>query len=419
MSPSLDGEPDSDDLNDIIDTPAPPDIPIPEGVPPIGNFIDTDQVLILNRADTSQGKFHYNLIDLHVVDNLGSSTNLAVDANGSGVRNILGSLIYYAFDARQGSFVSGARNFTVRLEWISSSGESQAGISVAKSRGYIGRPNDTKNAEVTAIFRIRNLPNEQVSHHDASIKPRGTIHSNSNEKTLQAGGRMPYTTKGRHNDLYGVEYTHPSYIYENVTFVSPYSSSNYPLITVDQWYGMKFVIYNVNNNQTVHAEMWVDPDPINAAQNGYNNNWKKVWVYEHSGSQAPTWSGPNCQFRTNLAQDVDVIAYNIHEIIPPTTTSSIFSAVELAERAEFEESTGMRHPTWLEQMKSGADESISSTETQHLELGIQQDQVDAVGDSVAQTNFLLPETTMTFVKKAIESEPKEAFYDDGDDEWEP
>ena len=33
MSPSLDGEPDSDDLNDIIDTPAPPDIPIPEGVP--------------------------------------------------------------------------------------------------------------------------------------------------------------------------------------------------------------------------------------------------------------------------------------------------------------------------------------------------------------------------------------------------
>ena len=92
---------------------------------------------------------------------------------------------------------------------------------------------------------------------------------------------MPYTTKGRHNDLYGVEYTHPDYNYENVTFVSPYSSSNYPLITVDQWFGMKFVIYNVNNNQTVHAEMWVDPNPINTAQNGYNNNWKKVWVYEH------------------------------------------------------------------------------------------------------------------------------------------
>ena len=74
MSPSLDGEPDSDDLNDIIDTPAPPDIPIPEGVPPIGNFIDTDQVLILNRADTSQGKFHLNLIDLHITDNLESSS---------------------------------------------------------------------------------------------------------------------------------------------------------------------------------------------------------------------------------------------------------------------------------------------------------------------------------------------------------
>ena len=417
MTPSLDGEPDSDDLNDIIDTPAPPDIPIPEGVPPIGNFIDTDQVLILNRADTSQGKFHLNLIDLHVSDNLESSSLLSVDATGDGIRTILGSLIYYAFDARQGSFVSGARNFTLRLDWISSTGETQAGISSAKSYGYIGRINDTKNAEVTAIFRIRNLPNEQVSHHDASIKARGATHSDSNEKTLQAGGRMPYTTKGRHNDLYGVEYTHPNYNYENVTFVSPYSSSNYPLITVDQWFGMKFVIYNVNNNQTVHAEMWVDPDPINAAQNGYNNNWKKVWIYEHSGSQAPTWSGPNCQFRTNMAQDVDVIAYNIHEIIPPTTTSSIFSAVELAERAEFEESSGMRHPTWVEQMETFTDTEQTTTNPAG-EIGIIQDQVDAVGDYLP-SDFLLPETTMKYVKRSIESEPKEAFYDDGDDEWEP
>ena len=401
MTPSLDGEPDSDDLNDIIDTPAPPDIPIPEGVPPTGNFIDTDQVLILNRADTSQGKFHLNLIELHITDNLGSSTNtnLAVDAAGDGIRNILGSLVYYAFDARQGSFVSGAPNFTLRLDWISSSGETQAGITRAKSYGYIGRINDTKNAEITAIFRIRNLPNEQVSHHDASIKPRGGIHSESNEKTLQVGGRMPYTTKGRHNDLYGVEYTHPSYEYENVTFVSPYSSSNYPLITVDQWYGMKFVIYNVNNNQTVHAEMWVDPDPINAAQNGYNNNWKKVWVYEHSGSQAPTWSGPHCQFRTNLAQDVDVIAYNIHEIIPPTTTSSIFSAVELAERAEFEESTGMRHPTWVEQMETFQDTSEQTTTSNPGEIGIIQDHVDAVGDYVSQDQFLAARNKHEVCKK--------------------
>lgn len=416
-------EPCSDDLDgDGYEIPAPPDIPIPQGAPPNGNFIDTDQVLILNRADTSQGKFHYNLIDLHIPDNLGSSTNtnLAVDAAADGVRTILGSLIYYAFDARQGSFVSGARNFTLRLDWISSSDETQAGISAAKSRGYIGRVNDTKNTEVTAIFRIRNLPNEQVSHHDASIKARGGTHSDTIEKTLQAGGRMPYTTKGRHNDLYGVEYTHPNYNYENVTFVSPYSSSNYPLITVDQWFGMKFVIYNVNNNQTVHAEMWVDPSPINAAQNGYNNNWKKVWVYEHSGSQAPTWSGPNCQFRTNLAQDVDVIAYNIHEIIPPTGTSSIFSAVELAERAEFEQSTGMRHPTWIEQMETLEDKGEQTTTNPAGEIGIVQDNIDAVGDYVPEkTDLLLPELTMKYVKRSIESEPKEAFYDDGDDIWEP
>ena len=37
---------------------------------------------------------------------------------------------------------------------------------------------------------------------------------------------------------------------------------------------------------------------------------------------------------------------------------------------------------------------------------------------MTQTDFLLPETTMKYVKRSIESEPKEAFYDDGDDTWE-
>ena len=417
-----DVQPDSDDLSDIIDTPAPPDIP-PPPPPPGGGFMDTDKILILNRIDTTQGKFHCNLEDLDISDDLEPSTStlLAVDADSSGIRNVLGLLVYYAFDARQGTFASGSPNFTLRLDWRSSTSETTAGISAAKSRGYLALPLDTKNCEVTVVFRIRNLSNESIWHHDASINPRGDSHSDSDEKTLQVGGRMPYTTKGRHSDLYGVEYTHPSYEYENVTFVSPYSSSNYPLITVNQWFGMKFVIYNVNNNQTVHAEMWVDIDPINSTQDGYNNNWKKVWLYEHSGSRAPTWGGPNCQFRTNLAQDVDVIAYNIHEIIPPTTTSTTASAIELVERAEFEESTGLRSPTWIEQMESPADESTISNETVSTQVGIIQDSVDAVGNylDIAEISRLIPEVVMKPIKKTVESEPKAAFYDDGDDVWEP
>jgi hypothetical protein len=424
----LSGEPgiDSDDLNDIIDTPAPPDIPPRTDPPPSqANTWDTDGVLVLNRIDTTQGKFHRNLIDMHITDNLESSSVLAVDAGGegNGLRTTLGALVYWAFEARQSTFGGGGRNFSVRLEWRcpTSTGTTQAGILDAKSRGYIGEPNDTKNCEVTAIFRIRNIPNEGISHHDASIKSRGASHSDSNEKTLQVGGRMPYTTNERHNDLYGVEYTHPNYDYSNVTFVSPYTSSNYPQIPPNTWFGMKFVIYNVNNNQAVHAEMWVDTNPINANQDGYNNNWQKVWLYEHSGSKAPTWGGPNCQFRISMAEDVDIVAYNIHEIIPPTTNSTTATAIELAERAEFEESTGLRSPTWIEQMEVPAFESTVSSETQTTEVGLIQDSVDAVGNylDVAEISQLLPEVQMKPVKKIVESEPKEEFYDDGDDVWEP
>ena len=362
----------SDDLNDIIDTPVPPDIPPPPVPQVVGNFMDTDKILVLNRIDSKQGKFHHNLIDLDITDSLESSSYLSVDADGPGIRSILGYLVYYAFDAREGSIASGGSNRTLRLDWKSSTGDTICGTGKAKTAGTIGGTNDTRNAEITCIFRARNLITGSPSHFHASINPRGSSHSETNECTLQAGGRHPYQQAGRHPELYSVEYTHPNYDYHNVTFVSPFSSNSFPLIQTNTWFGMKFIIYNVNNNQTVHAEMWIDDNPIAADNSGFSNNWKKLWVYEHSGSKSPTWAGPSCQFRTNMASQVDVIAYNIHEIIPPTTTSFIANAIELAERAEFEEGTGMRHPEWIEQMvvKSNlVDEVGAGTTSQPLHVG--------------------------------------------------
>ena len=340
----------SDDLNDIIDTPIPPDPPLPPAPLVEGNFMDTDKVLILNRIDTTQGKFHRNLIDLDVTDSLGSSDFLSVDAAGEGTRLILGYLIYYAFNARSGSFPSGGSNRTVRLDWKSSTGSTISGVNKAKTAGTIGRANDTKNAEITVIFRPRNFLTGTFSHFHAWIKPRGSDHTESLESCLQVGARHPCTQRGRHSELYSVEYTHPLYDYEDVTFVSPYSSNNFPLIQANAWFGMKFIIYNVNNNQAVHSEMWIDDNPIASDNSGFNNNWKKLWVYEHTGSKIPTWGGPNCQFRINMAADLDIIAYNIHEIIPPTVNSYTASAEILAEKAEFEESTGLHHPDYIEQM---------------------------------------------------------------------
>jgi hypothetical protein len=399
----------SDDLNDIIDTPVPPDIPPPP--PPItaGNFMDTDNILILNRIDSKQGKFHRNLVDLDLTGNITSSSTLIVDADGDGTRTILGSLVFYAFDAREGSIGSGGSNRTLRLDWKSSSADTISGISKAKTAGTIGQANDTKNAEITCIFRARNFITGNPSHFHASINPRGGSHGDINESTLQAGGRHPYSQAGQHADLYSVEYTHPNYDYHNVTFVSPYNSNSFPLIQANQWFGMKFIIYNVNNNQTVHAEMWIDDNPIASGNIGFTNNWKKLWVFEHSGSKSPTWAGPNCQFRTNMASQIDIIAYNIHEIIPPTTTSLTANAIELAERAEFEESTGMRHPEWIEQLIT-----IQETggETNQMPE-IVQDGINAAGESVGVQDNMVG-GGMIPVKKLVESEPLASTVDEGD-----
>ena len=179
----------SDDLNDIIDTPVPPDIPPPPPPAIEGNFMDTDNILVLNRIDSKQGKFHRNLVDL---DFTGTSNTLVVDADGEGTRTILGSLVYYAFDAR-------GSNKTLRLDWKSSSDETICGTSKAKTAGTIGQVNDTKNAEITCIFRARNLITGTPSRFHASINPRGSGHSETNnECTLQAGGRHPYQQGGRH-----------------------------------------------------------------------------------------------------------------------------------------------------------------------------------------------------------------------------
>jgi hypothetical protein len=401
----------SEDFDDIIDTPVPPDIPPPPAPPIEGNFMDTDSILVLNRIDSRQGKFHSNLVSLDLTGNIGieSSDTLVADADGEGTRTILGSLVYYAFDARQGSITSGGENRTLRLDWKSSAGDTICGIDRAKTAGTIGQTNDTKNAEITCIFRASNLIDGNPSHFHASINPRGAGHSETNECTLQAGGRHPYQQAGRHPELYSVEYTHPSYDYHNVTFVSPFTPDSFPLIQSNQWFGMKFIIYNVNSNQTVHAEMWIDDNPIATDNIGFTNNWKKLWVFEHSGSKSPTWAGPSCQFRINMASQVDVIAYNIHEIIPPTITSAVANAIELAERAEFEESTGMRHPEWIAQLitreEIGAEPNIP--------LDIPQDGINAAGESVSvQGNTVAGD--MIPIKKLVESEPLASVVDEGD-----
>ena len=112
---------------------------------------------------------------------------------------------------------------------------------------------------------------------------------------------------------------------------------------------MKLAVWNINNNQGVHCEMWIDESPINPS-GGYNNNWKKVWIYEEQKSDTPTWGGPRQQFRVDMCDELHLAAFSCHEIIPPSTGSQIATAEALAERAEYEQRTGNTYPDYIAEM---------------------------------------------------------------------
>jgi hypothetical protein len=336
----------------IVNPPPPPPPPVDPTLPP-GTFLDTDGVKIIMPINTAQGKFHRNMVGL---PNLGastwtSSTYFKHDCQGnSATKNTLGGLTYWTMDARQGSFAStGQTNYTCRPTWVSNSASTPAGLSGAKSRGYLADANDPKNIEFTAIVRVKQI---EDNNEEATFKWCGDTHVDTSEKTLQGASKFPYGS-GDGAELFAFEKTHPSDRRADVTFVSPYTSSNYPKVSQNVWRGIKTIKYNINNNQGIHVEWWIDEDPIvggGSPTGAFTNNWKKFAVYEEQKSDTPVWGGPHNTLRTDMAHQVDLAAFNIHEIIPPATTGQTATATTLAERGEFEESTGLQAQDYVSEL---------------------------------------------------------------------
>ena len=334
----------------------PPEPPPQEPGPGPDPLVDTDGIKILMKQNTAQGKFHRNMVGL---PNLGastwtSSTYFKHDCQGnSASKNTSGSLTYWTMQAREGSFAStGQTNYTCRPTWVSDSRSTPAGLSGAISRGYLATANDPRNIEFSAVIRVKQI---EDNGEEATFKWCGDTHADTSEKTLQGACKFPYA--GNDSELFAFEKTHPSDRRANVTFVSPFSASNMPKVSQNTWRGIKCIVYNINNNQGRHMEWWMDSDPINPS-GGFNNNWKKIAIYEEQRSDTPTWGGPHNTLRTDMAHEVDIAAFNIHEIVPPGTTANNTGQAlgqtappeVLAERAEYEESTGLQHPDYISEM---------------------------------------------------------------------
>ena len=146
----------------------------------------------------------------------------------------------------------------------------------------------------------------------------------------------------------------PSHLYR------PYNSSNHPLVGRNDLAGYETCSMEYQQQSGLHCEMWIDESPINPS-GGFNNNWKKVWIYEEQRSRYSNmgWTPPAVPSR--YVRRATSSSFSCHEIIPPgNATSTDYTETDarsqtapaevLAEKAEYEETTGYTHPDYIAEM---------------------------------------------------------------------
>ncbi|MGC2574008.1 MAG: Ig-like domain-containing protein, partial [Candidatus Nitrosopolaris sp.] len=202
-------------------------------------------------------------------------------------------------------------------------------------QGYMLRPNDWKNVELTAYLRVNHATsssNNGQAHiefgaHGARNTNGGTVggFDSSCEATAYHSntyltGRVKFEKDLKHTAGYSVESSDPQEL--DAVNTSEFNGQN--------WIGIKAVIYNIGNG-SVKVEQWVD-DSSNNFQPG--NHWRKVLETIDDGQWGPTrgrignacgggeyqvasWGGPIALFRWDNIDDMDIKDASVREITPP------------------------------------------------------------------------------------------------------
>lgn len=181
------------------------------------------------------------------------------------------------------------------------------------TKGYMLRPNDWRNFEMTQYVKVNTSPS------DDNFSPNGRGGRHTGDGTPPVGcegssmkGDVFFSGKVR----FAKEQWHVSYVFTSLK--TPTTSIE------DKWIGIKFVVYNFlqNNNVVVKTELWLDTNN--------SGNFVKVDERVDSGGwgtegtecggapdQIITWGGPITTFRWDTATDVDFKNLSVREIIPP------------------------------------------------------------------------------------------------------
>jgi hypothetical protein len=161
-------------------------------------------------------------------------------------------------------------------------GEGYADHAQALRQGYMNSPNDWKNIEMKIHF------DGDTGDDEMTLYGRGGRH-NDNCACCGFAYKMGFRSRG--DVRMGKETWHVHYDYGN-------TNSGSSLLSYS---GVCFCLFNVNNNQHVRCQGWVDRNN--------NNTWNKVYDWTDSGfgtggshcgtsdDQPGTWGGPYATFR--------------------------------------------------------------------------------------------------------------------------
>jgi len=252
--------------------------------------------------------------------------NFTTDSRNEFVKKKEGNIEYWSVFSCDITYKStGEHAKSCRLNIFASTTKQTNDWKAAMKSGFIGNKKDLKNQEVTAIIRV----NKRVGRKTACcIKMRGGGHHR--DKPDQAACiQLDVSTRdsGHAAARWAKELSHPLYEYQNL---KPFFEF---FVEEGKWFGMKTTSWNNNSKDntttttTTTNRCYIDPDPINSADDGtLRNNYRlySEYIDKGNGTKYPeivvNWAGGvPTTIRVDGFESVDFYACNAGEIVPPSS----------------------------------------------------------------------------------------------------
>ena len=206
----------------------------------------------------------------------------------------------------------------VRMAVYTSTGYDQDDIptldhSVIASKGYMLAPNDWRNFEMTQYVKVNTSPNDD----NFSPNGRGGRHTGDGTQRGCEGSSMKGDVFFSGKVRFAKEQWHVSYVFTSLKSATGSIE--------DKWVGIKFVVYNFQENgkTVVKTQLWLDKSNngmfVKVDENVDRGGWGTEGGFCNGApDQRITWGGPITTFRWDTATDVDFKYLSVREIAPPS-----------------------------------------------------------------------------------------------------